>query len=454
MRDPTHGDGPGAADNASPWLVLLAITLISTLAFIDRSVFAILVEPVKRDLSLSDTQVSLLLGPAFTICSILFATPIGWLSDKSSRRVVLAICVLVWSGGMLITAFARDFNQLLLGRATIGLGEAGLSPLAFAILGGVMPADRHSLSTSFLVSSSHFGAAIALSVGGILLANVSHWAASLGILVGLKPWQLVTLCVGAPGAFGVFLALLIPTSPRPAKPTAALASEPGLWEYVLANRRRLALLFGGFGGSIVALTTCAAWTPAFISRAFHWSPSVFGPTLGSVSLFCSIALMFGGAFQDWLSRRSTRDVYVRSYFWLFLAGSPAIGLAYLSPSGVTFVAAYVVIQVAVLSALLFLIPTLRLMTPERYLGRVFGAYFSFAALLSSFGPVVVGMLTDQFFHDPAKLGVAISWVNWAAIAVTLACLGAYLRLPAKGRAPAKSAALLDDHPTVLSTDYW
>ena len=137
--------GPPAADaggGAYAWYVVIVLTLIQALAFVDRQVLALLVEPIKHDLHVSDTRISLLYGLAFALFYVIVALPIARLADRGNRRNIIAGAVAVWSLMTAACGLAANFPQLVAARLGVGAGEAGLSPAAQSILADYFPPKR------------------------------------------------------------------------------------------------------------------------------------------------------------------------------------------------------------------------------------------------------------------------------------------------------------------------
>ena len=133
--------GPGTAPNAEPskggaygWYVVGLLTVASLCSGIDRQILALLVDPIKHDLHISDTQMGLLQGLAFGIFYTVAGIPLGWAADRISRRGLLTVGVLAWSAMTAACALTGTFGQLLAARVGVSVGEATLSPTAAPLL--------------------------------------------------------------------------------------------------------------------------------------------------------------------------------------------------------------------------------------------------------------------------------------------------------------------------------
>src|SRR5688500_6504228 len=130
----------------SPWLQILVLAIVGLFAVLDRQILVLLIEPVKRDLQISDTQVGLLIGGAFVIFYSLMALPLSRLADRWSRRGVIMAGVLIWGLMTCASGFATGFWQLFVARMGVGLGEAAYSPAAYALTAETTPRARWGLA--------------------------------------------------------------------------------------------------------------------------------------------------------------------------------------------------------------------------------------------------------------------------------------------------------------------
>src|SRR6204780_1815220 len=149
------------------WYSVAVLLLMYIFSFIDRTTISLIGEPMKRDLQISDTQVGLLQGLAFALLYTFLGLPIARLSDRHSRRAIIAAGVFIWSIMATLCGLARTALQLFIARIGVGVGEAALSPAAYSIITDSFP--RSKLGKAFGVYNVGItvGAGIALLVGGI-----------------------------------------------------------------------------------------------------------------------------------------------------------------------------------------------------------------------------------------------------------------------------------------------
>ncbi len=135
---------------AYAWYVVVILTLAYMFSFLDRQILSLLVEPIRADLDISDTQMSLLQGLAFGIFYTLLGIPIGRLADRRSRRGIIAIGITIWCLMTTACGLAKNFTQLFLARVGIGVGEATLNPSAFSLISDYFPREKRARPMSFL----------------------------------------------------------------------------------------------------------------------------------------------------------------------------------------------------------------------------------------------------------------------------------------------------------------
>ena len=161
------------------WTVVAILIATAVLSYTDRQVLSLLVDPIRGELGISDTQVSLLLGTAFAVVYGIAGIPLGVLADRTSRRNLIFAGVLVWSCGTLACGFSHSFGQLFAARIVVGLGEAVLSPAAISLISDYFPPSRRGTAVGFFLSGIAMGIGAAILIGGGVLHVVE-----LGVLAG------------------------------------------------------------------------------------------------------------------------------------------------------------------------------------------------------------------------------------------------------------------------------
>jgi MFS family permease len=406
------------------WYLVGVLCVAYTLSFVDRMILALLVEPIKRDLGISDTQVGLLHGFAFAIFYTTLGVPIARLADRTDRRRLIAAGIAFWSAMTALCGLARGFWELFLARIGVGVGEASLSPAAFSMLADAFPADRLGRALGVYSSAIFAGAGIALLVGGgVAAAAASAAAVHLPLVGAVQPWQLTFIVVGAPG---LVVALWVLSLREPPRRGVAIAARQEPLAAVFAWMRRHARAYGchfaGFALLALVFNATIAWLPSVFVRVHGWSSGQAAFWIGSLLLVCgTTGIVAGGFAADAWRRRGKPD------------GSMRVGLT--SALGVLPFAAAVPaaaspwMAVALLGPLLFFsafafgaaAAGLQWLTPPAMRAQV-SALFLFVNNLVGIGagPVAVALLTDRVFGAPQSVGMSLAIVG--AVAAALAAV--------------------------------
>ena len=203
------------------WYMVVMLTIAYILSFVDRYVLGLLIEPIKADLDLTDTEIGLLLGFAFAIFYATMGLPLGYLADRKKRTWLVAAGIAVWSAATAASGIAKNFVQLFIARMTVGAGEATLSPCAMSMISDSFPPEKRGKPIAFYTAALSLGAGIA----SLISAGVLNWAKSepnlsFPFLGEIAPWQFVFIIVGLPGFLIAILFLFMKEPKRVGKNAA------------------------------------------------------------------------------------------------------------------------------------------------------------------------------------------------------------------------------------------
>ncbi len=195
---------------AYAWYTVGLLTVVYIFSFIDRYILGLLIEPIKADLELSDTQVGLLLGPAFALFYTTLGVPLGWLADRGRRTWIIGAGIAVWSLATAASGIAKSFVQLFIARITVGVGEATLSPCALPVIADSFPPEKRGKPIAFYSAALSIGAGLAYIAG----ASVIIWSKTVDSIVlpivgAVAPWQFAFIAVGLPGLLIAMLCLTL-----------------------------------------------------------------------------------------------------------------------------------------------------------------------------------------------------------------------------------------------------
>lgn len=416
-----------ARSSSSGWYMVLVLTMLATVSYIDRTILNLLVDPVKRSMALSDTQISLVQGLGFSLAYILANPYIGRLSDRVNRRNLLMVAAVVWSLGTAMSAFASGFWTLMLCRMTVGAAEAAVQPSSWSMLSDRFPSERLPAMMSLFLVSPYVGGGLALIFGGALIGSAETIRAALPtVLAGLEPWRYVMLIVGLGGI--AVAALLLPVR-EPARGN----SSGGVFEEAPSVRAAVGYLydnrgfFGNFylamGGIVVLLYAIPAWMPMFAARQFGTPISTLGLQFGPMVLIAgSVGVLAGPAVVRALDSRGVNGSILVAISGCALALIPcAMAIAFMQSTQ------SVLILGAILT-LLFSLPqaigasALQIATPSRMRGFAASIYVIVLTVTGlGLAPLAVALLTDHLFSDPRMVGASLGIVCSTAATVAAIC---------------------------------
>lgn len=277
------------------YYVVALLALVNTFNMIDRQILSILLEPIKRDLHVSDTQMGLLTGFAFAVFYVLMGLPIARWSDVGVRRSIIAMAIGVWSFMTVVSGFANNYLHLLIARIGVASGEAGSQPATWSIVSDLFPVHLRGRAFSMISVGSAGGILLGLFLGGVLN--------------DLFGWRAAFIIVGAPGLIlALIVRFTIKEPPRPAS-TTGHDDIPSLKETLkyLWGMKSLRWLTLGMSVHAMAGYGIMAWTPAFFIRLHGLSTTEIGLWVG---LATGGAFMVGnltsGFLTDFLIRRDIR----------------------------------------------------------------------------------------------------------------------------------------------------
>lgn len=371
--------------------VLGLLTFVYVFNFADRQILAILLQPIKEELLLSDTQLGFLSGIAFALFYVTLGLPIARLADRKKRVNIIAVSIAIWSLMTAVCGFATSFFQLLLARIGVGIGEAGCTPPAHSLISDYFRTEERSAALGVY--------SLGMSVGGFLGILLGGWIAEL------YGWRMAFFVVAVPG---IFLAVLVKlTIKEPARGMAdGVKSDsgadgedvPAFLDVLRFLWARKSFRHATLGTSLLAATGfgSATWLPPFLYR-------VHGMSLGEIGTWLALITVVGGATGTMAGgffggRLIARDV--RWHVWLpgivMLAGIPfsIIGLL----AGSKYLALGMFLIPTFLHSM-YVGPTMALIqrqAPLRMRAMAVAVFFFFTNLIGmGGGPLLIGFISDM-----------------------------------------------------------
>jgi MFS family permease len=430
---------------ATAWYAVGVLLLAYTLAYVDRTILTILVEPIQRDLHINDTQLGLLHGFAFVIFYVGLGVPLGRLADRASRTKLIVGSILTWSLMTMAGGLTRSFGQLFAARVGVGVGEAGLSPSAYSLVADYFPPHRRTTAMGVYALGIYFGSGLALLGGGLILALVgASPTVNLPLLGTMRAWQAVFIVVGLPGLLVGALAATIREPKRRLTPGEETGPGRGdlvhLRRHFSRNWRAYILLTLGFAFLGVPYNVALLWARPYLSRHFGVSPADGAYLVGLAMLvFATAGILCGSAICDRLTSRGDAAAPIK----VALAAAVLV----IIPAAVLPMAPTLAGAVAALCAVLFFgafaygaAPTaLQAITPNRMRATVSALYLLVVNLVGlAAGPVITGALTDYVFRDKGAVGVSAAIVGVVS-GVVAATAFAFLARPFRQAVPSSTA---------------
>jgi len=429
------GDRPGVR---RAWTVVGFLAAFYIISYVDRLIFALLIDPIKAELGVTDTQIGLLVGTSFALFYTLFGLPLSRVADRANRRNLIFFGALLWNGMTAASAFAEDFAMLLFLRIGVALGEAVLLPAAMSLIGDLFERERRSLPTSVFVGVGATGGAGALIVGAAGLQFVSQpWVAQLPLVGHLEPWRLTLLLLGGPGVL-VALAwrLIAREPPRTGGPGGPQAPIGELFAHM---GRVWGGYFGLFGAAAMIATLnlgVLAWYPTHLVRTYAMPASQAGYLFGLIGV---VTTLVGGLAVPALADRLNRGGRNDGFIW-----AAAASVALLTPLLIMALTAPTAWLSLTLAGPAFLVmigmgimctATVPMLPPAHLRGQVSAAYLLVANTVGlGAGPLIVAVLSDQVFPGADGLGRSL---------VAMVCLLAPLMLIVLFAMRGRFAAALD-----------
>ena len=426
VEDPDNDSGGTYA-----WYVVAVLMFAYMVSFVDRQILSLLVQPIKRDLGVTDTEIGLLAGFAFAIFYSVLGVPIARLADRTNRKMLISVGVVLWSLMTAACGLTKSFWQLFLTRVGVGVGEATLSPAAYSMMADYFPPKKLARAIGVYAMGLYIGAGIALLTGSAVVALVAGAEPITYPLVGtIYPWQLTFFVVALPG---LLVLALLATVKEPPRREVVSTSKPTINEsvpvaeivrYLRSNRRMVLAHLMGFLALGTVVSAYLIWTPEFLRRTYAFTVPEAGATFGMCLLvFGGAGPYFGGWFAEHLDRKGYRDAEMRASMLLGLAMIPFVVLTPLAP-GKTSAVILLAVATFLLSSPQGLAPTIiQLVAPNRMRAQITALFMLIAVLVGfSAGPYLVAFFTDTVFSDESSIRYSLAIVSGLLTPTGVACL--------------------------------
>ncbi|WCT74462.1 MFS transporter [Sphingomonas naphthae] len=404
------GEASPRNPDARPWTTVWILTLLYAIAYFDKRLITLLIDPIRETIGATDLQMSLLSGAAFVSFYVIFSFPIGWAVDRMQRRNIIFWGVASWSVFAALGGLARSFWQLLGSRFGVGAGEAALMPAAHSMIADLFPRDKLSRALGIFTLGAFIGSALSFAIGGTML---SHFKRGDGIdlpLIGsMLPWQAVLLLASLPG---IPLALLIFAVREPRRGHANMQhrSSAGAATYLRRHAGFYALHFIGFSTLAIMTAGVSSWLPTHIMRTYGEPVGRVGMLLATFQLTVGpLGMLLVARTVDRMFRAGQRDIHMMFYVWGVLVLAAAGILIGLAPNAIIAYVGIVIYDSLHGGFLPVAGAILQLTTPSQYRGQATAIFFVFYNVMGqALGPIAVAMSTDLLFGSDRMIGSAIA----------------------------------------------
>jgi MFS family permease len=404
------------------WYTVGVLAVVTTFALLDQNILGLLIQQIKADFQLTDSQAGLLLGPTQAIFYALVAVPFSRYIDRWTRKWIIAGGLIVWSLATAASGLAANFTQLFVARVVVGAGESVNGPTAYSMVADSFPRHRLPRAVAALQIGSVAGSGLSLLLGGIMIWLVATVGSpDLPVVGVLRPWQVVLLGVGLPG---LVVSLLLLTIKEPKRHTLGLEARRTGFSTTVSY---LWLHFAVFGPMFVGLTIGSldvgsrSWGAAFFERTYGWSPAQYGIVSGTVAIPCMLAgLYLGAKWAEWFQNRGdpagayrvilyTRLVSIPFAIFQPLMPTPDLAMAFGAVAYLTLGMTGPMLNAAMLAV-----------SPNAIRGQIMTLYlFIYTVVGVGLGPYVTGLTTDFVFTSPDDLRWSIMLLHVVFLPVSL-----------------------------------
>ena len=413
------------------WYVVLLCMLAYIFSFIDRQILALMIEPIKADLNLSDTQFSLLHGLAFSLFYAFMGLPLAYLADRFSRPKLIAAGIIFWSIATAFCGLSKNFIQLFFSRMGVGVGEAALSPAVYSMFSDMFSKDKLGRAVAVYSIGSFVGGGIAFLVGGYVIGLLKDLSLiEIPIFGAVKAWQMAFILVGLPGIFIGLLFVLTVRDPKRkgqsvnAKGEVEKVTIRAAFTFLKKHRKTFTCHYLGFTFYAMALYCLISWSPAFFMRKFSMTPTEAGYMLGTVLLVANTLGVFcAGWLNDWLIQKGRKDAPM-------ITGVIGIVGLVLPLVAFTQVSEYWLAVTLLAPAMFFAsfpmpisTTAMQMLAPNQLRAQISAIFLLISNLVAvGIGTTLVALVTDKIFENPLMVGTSLSIVGGIACVLSFVLL--------------------------------
>lgn len=397
------------------WSVVGLFCLMAILSYTDRQILGLLVDPIRADLRISDTQIGVLQGIAFAIVYSFAGLPLGRLADLVQRRSVILVGIGLWSLGTIFCGYAGSFGTLFAGRLIVGIGEAALAPAATSMIADMFPTARRGTAIGVFAMGMVIGGGAAISIGGTVLSIATRGAfADVPVLGSLAPWRIVLVLLGVSG-IPLLISLMFVREPARHRTAADSGNADDGLRAILSQLRgvRGALIPLVLGCALMSVGDFAmlSWAPALLGRRYLLSPQGIALALGApIVIAGALASIGGGAISDRLAQRKgpAGRLLLAGFSAIIALPFAMIAIASSADQAIACVSLWILFSTV---AGIVGMTAIQEIVPNRARG-LSASFISFGNIMLGLGAgaTLTGYVTDHVFGDPLAVGRSLTLV--------------------------------------------
>lgn len=409
------------------WYVTVVFFLTAVLSYTDRFILNILVDPLKLELHLTDTSVSLVQGTFFALIYGVLGIPVGRLADRTNRRNLMLAGIVLWSLATIACGFAQDFWQLVFARILVGIGESALAPCVMSMIPDYLPPNQRGKAMSAFFMGASAGSGLAFVAGGNLLELYSsEMFRGLPLIGAISPWRAVLITVGLAGAVIVGLVFAVKEPARKGEALKGTMQREAYLPYLKLN----AISFGAIILAHSLVTMCdyaqTAWVPTLMMRRLHLDAAWVGNYIGVFGTIASLlGTACGGILSDVFLKRGHDDGRLRAMILFYVLVIPVLLFPLISRVA-PFVIMDLICTFAISAGGIAGVTAVQDAAPSNMRGILVSIQaFMYTLIGFGVGPTAVALFTDHIYGSPDAVGLSIvsATIPAAVIAVCLAIAG-------------------------------
>ena len=420
----------GPADEAAYPSVLRAsyavfvLMLVTFTALLDRYLPSIALGPMKSDLGLSDTSISLVQGVAFSLFYCIAGVPLGRAVDRCNRRNLVVGAVLMWTLLTIWSGLATSFGELFVARAGIGIAEAILAPATYSIIADCFAPHMRGRAIGVYFSSLVIGSSASFIVGGALLAYLAQTPIDFPVVGMLSPWRGAFVLLALLGIPAMLAAMTMREPER--REVQSSEDRAGLLQFLREKAGSMAMLYATFGILAFVSVIAVSWAPTLYNRSLNVPLSQSAMMVGVAILIGGVA---GALLSGWFSDRFVRQPGAgrfRVQMISALVSTPLVALWPLMPTVALSYPLLILATVSITFGMSNIAATLQDIAPNQLRGQLIAINYIVLMLTSGLTPTAVALVTDSIFADSGALPWSMALVGgiFSAICYAMALMTA------------------------------